>query len=120
MFTYASALGRAFEEASERVERNSVAVNAEFTNECRIKELEKRIERLSLLNQGLWELLRDRLGLADADLENAAYAVDMRDGIQDGKISTSGMRCPKCNRVSNAHHGQRLYCGQRFETPLFG
>ena len=34
------------------------------------REMEHQIERLTLLNQALWELLRDRVGLTDQDFEN--------------------------------------------------
>lgn len=85
-----------------------------------VKELQRQVERLALLNQALWELLRERANLTDADLEARAYDVDMRDGVNDDKITTQAVRCPSCSRVSNSRHAKCLYCGQLFERPLFG
>lgn len=91
-------------------------------NEARsaLIDLEHQVARLSLLNQALWELIRDRLHLTDADLERMAHDVDLRDGRQDGQISATAVRCPTCGRVNNSKHAKCLYCGQLFEKPAFG
>jgi len=85
-----------------------------------VKELRHQVERLSLLNQALWELIRDKAGLTDADLERMANEIDLRDGVADGKIGGGAVSCPTCRRVSNAKHFKCLYCGELFEKPLFG
>ena len=85
-----------------------------------IQDLSHHIERLSLLNQALWELLREHLNLTDADLQAKALEVDLRDGVQDDKMTTRAVACPTCNRVSSSRHFKCLYCGQLFERPLFG
>lgn len=86
----------------------------------RVRELEHQVARLSLLNQALWELLRDRLGLSDAELERLARDVDLRDGIEDGKITVTPLECPNCGRISSSKHWKCLYCGQLFEKPVMG
>ena len=116
MFFYGDPIGNALDISSERTARAS----ADLSNESKIKTLEDRVERLCLLNQALWELLRERLHLTDADLAAMAQTVDLRDGIADGKISSAAVRCPSCQRVCNSRHAQCLYCGQLFEKPLFG
>lgn len=83
--------------------------------QLRIRELEHHVARLSLLNQALWELIRDRLSLSDADLQAKANDVDTRDGAQDGAITHGPLQCPKCGRISNSRHGKCLYCGLEFE-----
>ncbi len=95
---------------------------AEMANEARtaIRELQDEVDRLALLNQALWELIRARLGVTDADLERMAYDIDMRDGRSDGKITAHAVRCPACGRVSNSKRAKCLYCGQLFEKPVFG
>jgi hypothetical protein len=85
-----------------------------------VKELRHQVERLSLLNQALWELIRDKAGLTDADLERVAGEIDLRDGVADGKIGGGAVTCPTCRRVSNSRHYKCLYCGELFEKPLFG
>lgn len=85
-----------------------------------IRELEQQVQRLMLLNQALWELLRDRLQLTDGDLERMAHEVDMRDGVEDGRMTDTALRCPTCGRVSSSKHWRCLYCGQQFEKPAMG
>ena len=91
-------------------------------NEARsaLSDLEHQVARLSLLNQALWELIRERLRLTDADLEQMARQVDLRDGREDGEMSARAVRCPTCGRVNNSKHSKCLYCGQLFEKPVFG
>lgn len=98
--------------------RQTGAAQAETRAE--MKELQRQVERLSLLNQALWEILRERLSLTDADLENMAREVDMRDGVADDKMTAQPVRCPSCNRVCNSRHAKCIYCGQLFERPMFG
>ncbi|MBI2421653.1 MAG: hypothetical protein HYV27_02405 [Candidatus Hydrogenedentes bacterium] len=90
------------------------------TYQANIKELQHQVERLSLMNQAMWELIRERAGLTDADLEAKAREVDLRDGLADGRLSTIAVKCPSCMRVCNSKHHKCLYCGQLFEKPLFG
>ena len=43
-------------------------------HDVQLRELEHQIQRLTLLNQALWELLRERGKMTDADLdENQDY-----------------------------------------------
>ena len=85
-----------------------------------VRALETQVLRLSLLNQALWELLREKLQLTDADLERMAAEIDMRDGVKDGAISATPVKCPSCGRVVNSKHSKCMYCSQEFEKPLFG
>lgn len=82
-------------------------------------ELRDQVERLTLLNQALWELIRARLNVTDAELEQLAQEIDLRDGKQDGKLTSHPLKCPNCGRVSNSRHRKCLYCGLLFETDLF-
>lgn len=90
------------------------------TQSARVRELEHQVARLMLLNQALWELLRSRLEMTDADLEKFVREVDMRDGVEDGEITHKAVKCPECGRVSNSKHYKCLYCGLEFEKPIFG
>ncbi len=85
-----------------------------------LTDIRDQVERLALLNQAMWELVSERLKLTDADLEKKAQEVDLRDGVQDGKMSTHPLRCPSCGRISNSRHRKCLYCGLLFEGSAFG
>jgi hypothetical protein len=88
--------------------------------ELYLRELRHDVGRLSLLNQALWELIRGRLNLTDADLERMVHEVDLRDGVEDGAMTHGPLQCPTCGRISNSKHWKCLYCGQEFEKPLMG
>tara|TARA_R110001592_G_scaffold254843_3_gene518328 strand:- start:1474 stop:1845 length:372 start_codon:yes stop_codon:yes gene_type:complete len=100
--------------------RSASADNQALESRENIRELRHQVERLSLLNQALWELIRDKAGLTDADLERMAKEIDLRDGTEDGKMGGGAVTCPTCLRVSNAKHYKCLYCGELFAKPAFG
>ena len=96
------------------------ATNMAFQAQTAIRDLFSRHVQAGRLAQALWEILRDKAKLTDADLENMARDIDLRDGIKDGEISAHPVRCPACKRVSNSKHYKCIYCSQEFERPIFG
>ncbi|MDX9971495.1 MAG: hypothetical protein RBU21_00755 [FCB group bacterium] len=86
----------------------------------KIRDLEHQIARINLLNQALWELLRERAKMTDNDLLAKIKEVDLRDGIEDGRMTVTPLECPSCGRVSSSKHWKCLYCGQLFEKPAMG
>jgi hypothetical protein len=92
----------------------------DITSRSRLAQLEQEVGRLKLLNQALWELIRDRTRLADKDLEAKAQEIDLRDGKEDGQMGTHPLRCPECGRVSSSKHWRCLYCGLEFDKPSMG
>ncbi len=91
----------------------------DFDLRSRVKELEISLKRVQIVNAAMWELLRGALKATDADLEARIKEVDLRDGVEDGKISSVPLRCPSCNRVSTSKHWRCLYCGLDFEQNVF-
>ncbi|MCA3006104.1 MAG: hypothetical protein IOD15_12205 [Phycisphaerales bacterium] len=76
-----------------------------------VDELEQRVDRLTLLNAALWELLRDRAKLTEADLVNKVQEIDLRDGRSDGRIRSTPKVCDACGRTISSRHQRCLYCG---------
>lgn len=105
----------------DRVAQSRAAQAQSAANEARgdIKDLERQLERMALLNQALWELVRERLHLTDADLERMAQEVDLRDGMADGRITRRAVRCPTCQRVNSTRHKKCIYCSTEFETMAY-
>jgi hypothetical protein len=66
----------------------------------KLRDLEQRYERMSLVTNALWQLLKAHTGLTDADLKKYIEKVDLADGVGDGKISRGkgAMDCPQCSR----------------------
>ena len=102
--------------ATNRASKAQSDANAAMTD---IRYLRFQVDRLSLLNQALWELIRERANLTDADLERLAQEIDLRDGIEDGKMTATPVKCPNCSRTSNSKHAKCLYCGLEFQKDLF-
>ena len=114
------AAAAAAREAADHLRRTSDLTARANLVATELGELRDQVERLTLLNQALWELLRDRVRLTDADLEKKAQEVDLRDGVLDGKMTKHPLRCPNCSRVSNSRHRKCLYCGLEFQGDVFG
>ena len=85
----------------------------------KVRGLEKKMAKLELKNQVLWELVRDALKITDADLRARMKEIDLRDGIEDGAITTVPLQCPQCNRVSSSQHWKCMYCGMDFEEGCY-
>lgn len=84
------------------------------------QELEDELRRVKLLNQALWELLREHADLTDADLDQRAKEIDARDGVLDGKFTQRPLRCPDCKQISSSLEWQCVYCGLKFDKPAMG
>jgi hypothetical protein len=86
----------------------------------RVKILENNVAKALLINEALWELIREKLRLTDDELNDKLYAVDMRDGTLDGKNQRShAMKCPQCNRTVSHRHAACLYCGHIMDDSVF-
>lgn len=75
----------------------------------------KKLDRLSLSCQAMWELLRDQTELTEKDIENKVLEIDGRDGHTDGKIATQMRTCQACGRPSNSKRTMCVICGADME-----
>ena len=73
----------------------------------RLRKLEAKVEKLSLLNESLWLLLTQRTKLSDADMVAAISATQQqRQTLQDAKLT-----CIKCNMQNTLKQKKCIYCG---------
>ena len=81
----------------------------------------KNTERLYLVVQAMWELLKDKAGLTDADLDAKVQEIDMRDGRLDGQVSTQTdpLTCRQCGRTILSGQAQCSWCGTQAEGGPF-
>lgn len=78
-----------------------------------LRRAHERTDRLALVCQALWELLRERAGLSENDLVQRIREIDLRDGVADGRITPVPVVCPACHRQSTSRREECLYCGTR-------
>jgi hypothetical protein len=83
----------------------------------RVRELEATVNHTALACQAMWELLRERVGITEAELQAKIKEVDLRDGTLDGRMTPVIVHCPKCGKPSNTRHSQCMYCGAAIPKP---
>lgn len=76
-----------------------------------LRRLERHVERLSLTCQAMWELVRERTSLTEAELEAKILEVDLRDGQADGKMGGGVIACPSCGRNTSSARPTCILCG---------
>lgn len=75
--------------------------------------LQNEVERLLLITEALWRLLKEKHGLEDQELVRLITAIDMEDGHLDGRKPVSPPRtCAKCGRVVGKLRVRCLFCNE--------
>jgi hypothetical protein len=87
--------------------------------QSRVRVLEQQCERLNLAAMAMAEILRDRLGVTEKEIEAKLSEIDLRDGQLDGKVRPSPLSCSKCQRPNAANRQRCLYCGDALTSTAF-
>lgn len=75
------------------------------------RAMQADIEKLFMITQALWELLKTEHGYTDEMLANKVTDIDLSDGRLDGKVAKKGRPdCPSCGRRLG-RHPVCIYCG---------
>lgn len=86
----------------------------------RLVRAEADIERLLLLTEALWNVIKEEHGLEDDELVRRVLEVDLRDGRIDGRVGAKPPEdCPHCNRPVSSDRRYCLYCGEPVPVKLF-
>ncbi len=84
-----------------------------------VRVLEQQCERLTLAAMAMAEILRDRLGVTEPEIEAKLVEIDQRDGRLDGRFRSSNTLCPQCQRPNGFNRRHCLYCGTELATESF-
>ncbi len=116
MFWNLGAIGRPFNEA----DRSASSLPSQPSDTTNVRILESEVERLTMVCEAMWMLLKDKLGVDDQELMARIAELDLSDGKADGRKDTDGPRnCPGCNRPNSKRHDFCIYCGQLIRTTPF-
>lgn len=83
------------------------------------KLLEANLAKSMMINEALWEIIRDKLQLTEQDLYEKLNEIDMRDGQLDGKNQRKVVECPSCGHSVSARHAACIYCGKIIDESVF-
>lgn len=81
--------------------------------------LAERFDRLALMTEALWLLLRDRLGVTEEELTAIARDLDLSDGRLDGRVRRASAECASCGRMVGKNRAKCLYCGTPMDRAPF-
>lgn len=76
-----------------------------------VENLERELQRLSLVTQAVWETLRDVAGVPDAALAAKIKEIDLRDGVADGRYRKPMTTCGSCGRRTPPKNAHCYMCG---------
>src|SRR5579871_477788 len=104
--------------ASTRMMNSSVARDAAVSRsmaestEAVVTELRWQVNKLTLANMALFELLQARLGITEDEMLAKMTEIDLRDGKLDGHApAPQPIVCEVCGRPYSKRHNHCLYCG---------
>lgn len=77
-----------------------------------VELMQADIEKLLMITEALWSILRDEHGYSDDQLVQKVQEIDMRDGRLDGKVAKQQpSTCPQCGRAMSARRSFCVFCG---------
>jgi hypothetical protein len=74
-------------------------------------ELNRRLEKLSLICRAMWTLIQERSNISEKELAQRTAEVDLLDGKADGRVSVPAQECQTCHRMLAPRHDRCFYCG---------
>ncbi|MDB5334592.1 MAG: hypothetical protein JWN70_211 [Planctomycetaceae bacterium] len=85
-----------------------------------ISRLRSQVDRLQMICEGMWTIMKSRLGVSEGELATLIEQIDLRDGKLDGKAAKQPQMCTECGRVVSVRTTVCLYCGaQNQKTAVF-
>jgi hypothetical protein len=102
----------AFYPSDLRMSNKDDLSNSEITA---LEFLKSDIDKLYLVTEALWRIIKEKNHLEDEDLAELVSAIDLQDGRLDGRVAPGEPdTCSSCGRVLSRRHPACIYCG----TPI--
>lgn len=99
-------------EADRAAGRRTAAVRAAAADRAEIEALRLDVEKLFMITEAFWVILKDRHGYTDEQLGEMIREIDLRSGRLDGRRQKlPNPACPECGRTLISNHSVCLYCG---------
>jgi hypothetical protein len=98
---------------------NVSAENAARDVKTEVECLRHDVERLLMMTEALWNLLKREHGYEDEVLAKMIMQIDMRDGRADGgAVKSDPQPCPHCGKPNSTTRAFCIYCGKPIPTDL--
>ncbi len=110
MYMYTNLSHSNMSNSSSSIKADSANAKANRANND-FQKLQSNFDKACLINQALLEIVQDKLGVSDSEIEAKILEIDLRDGSADGKMGGSITVCPGCEREVNSKKGSCFYCG---------
>ena len=78
---------------------------------AQVNELDRQVAGLVLSCQALWELSRESQSFSNEKVWEKVREIDLRDGVEDGRMTMDAVTCPNCRVANNPSHVRCLICG---------
>ena len=79
--------------------------------ELKVRILESHLGKAMLINETLWEIIKQKFDLTDDVLRAEMSKIDLREG--------EPRECPKCHHTVAPHHPICIYCGEVIDNSVF-
>jgi len=80
--------------------------------EYELERMSERVDKLMLICEAMWSLVKEKTELTDADLQQRVQQIDLASHSQE---HTTVQTCPQCQRTMSTRYRRCLYCG--YEAP---
>ena len=106
--------------ASVSASKDAARANSQVSQlKGHIRMLQANVAKALMINEALWEIVRDNMELTEHELHQKVHEVDMRDGTLDGKNQRKAVECPSCHHMVSSRHPACLYCGKVIDDSVF-
>ncbi len=95
-----------------RIRSNQIETRSKLRKgENEVDALRDQIDKMALINQALYDLLKKHVGITDEELRRKVRELDVSDGVEDGRLRSEPLECPKCGAVVTAGALKCYSCG---------